>query len=353
MRRVEKLIDPFAPFEESETPPTTVARFSWHYLKPVRFWLGILFLASVAVGVVESTLYVLIGWFVDLLTRSTPDRIWAEHGTALTIVAIVVLVLRPLSHFIHEAISNQIIVPQTTTLIRWRTHLYTLGHALSYFQADFAGRLANRITQAGAAIREIAVTILDTLVYVGIFALAALGLFGSISPWLALPMLVWIASYTALLWFFVPRAQKRSLANAEARSATVGRIVDSYTNILTVKLFARAEEERSAVRASLERWMAAFLDTYRLITGVTGILALMNSMLLFATGAVSLMLWSRGAMTSGEAAAGWRWSCASWPCRAGSCRRSAACTRMSASSRRAWRRSRVRTGSSISPARPR
>ncbi len=304
LRPLEKLIDPFAPFDENEMPPRTVSRFTWHYLRPIRGWLIGLFALSVAVGVFESGLYLAIGWFVDLLARSTGDSLVSEHGAALAAAAALIVVVRPILMTAHEAVSNQIIVPQSTTMVRWRTHAYTLGHALGYFQADFAGRLANRITQVGPAIRELAVTVLDTLTYVAIFAVAALGLFGSISLWLALPMALWMAAYLGLMWFFVPRAQARSLANADARSIMVGRVVDSYTNILTVKLFARADDERSSVREALERWMGAFLDLMRLITGATALLSVMNSLLLAATAGLSLLLWSRGSMTSGEVAAG-------------------------------------------------
>jgi ATP-binding cassette subfamily B multidrug efflux pump len=303
-RWLESRIDPFAPFDEARTPPQTLRGFMWAYLAPVRGWLGVLLLTSVAVGIFESSLYLLIGWFVDLLARSDPQRLLADHGWQLAGIGALILFVRPLVHFANEVVSNQVIVPQTTGLIRWRTHTYTLGHALSYFQGDFAGRLANRIVQAGPAVREIAVTILDTLLYVAIFAATALGLFASISPWLALPMATWVVLYLALMRYFVPRAQKRSLAASEARSTLVGRIVDSYTNILTVKLFARAAEERSSVRDALERHTAAFLDSHRLITGVMGLQTLMNSALLFSTGALSLWLWSHGAMSSGEAAAG-------------------------------------------------
>jgi len=300
----ERRIDVFAPFDEGETPPGTVRGFMLHYLRPVRGWLWVLFAASLVIGVFESSLYVLIGWFVDLLATTPPDRLMADHGWQLALIGLVIVVVRPALHFAHELISNQVIVPQTTNMIRWRTHAYTLGHSLNYFQSDFAGRLANRITQAGPAVREIAVTVLDTLLYVAIYAVTALGLFGTVSLWLALPMLVWIAAYVALLRYFVPRAQKRSLAAADARSVLVGRIVDSYTNVLTVKLFARSAEERSAVREAIATHTEAFLNSFRLITGVTGVLAVMNSLLLFATGAISVALWSRGAMTSGEAAAG-------------------------------------------------
>ena len=301
---LERRIDPFAPFEEGEMPPASVARFTWHYLRPVRFWLVVLFFVSIAVGLFETSLYLLIGWFVDLLAGSTPERLFAEHGTQLWLVAALILIVRPILNTSNDIVTNQILVPQTTNMVRWRTHLYTLGHSLSYFQSDFAGRIGNRITQCGPAIRELAVTILDLLLYVAIFAVTALGLFTSISLILAAPMAVWIAAYVTLMRYFVPRAQGASLKNAEARSVAVGRIVDSYTNILTVKLFARAEEERSAVRRALEAWTRSFLDLFRLITRVDATLSVMNSVLIATTGGLCAYLWTHGAMTSGQAATG-------------------------------------------------
>jgi ATP-binding cassette subfamily B multidrug efflux pump len=301
---LERRIDPFAPFREGEMPPASVARFTWHYLKPVRFWLVVLFFVSIAVGLFETSLYLLIGWFVDLLAGSTPERLFAEHGTQLWLVAALILIVRPILNTSNDIVTNQILVPQTTNMVRWRTHLYTLGHSLSYFQSDFAGRIGNRITQCGPAIRELAVTILDSLLYVAIFAVTALGLFTSISLILAAPMAVWIMAYVTLMRYFVPRAQGASLKNAEARSVAVGRIVDSYTNILTVKLFARAEEERSAVRRALEAWTRSFLDLFRLITRVDATLSVMNSVLIATTGGLCAYLWTHGAMTSGQAATG-------------------------------------------------
>jgi ATP-binding cassette subfamily B multidrug efflux pump len=303
-RWFERRIDPFAPFDEEETPPATVSGFAWFYLRPVRRWLVLLFVVALAVGLFESSLYIFIGWIVDILARSTPQTVWAEHGAEMLVVGGLILVVRPVLNLVHSIVTNQIFVPQTTNMIRWRTHVYTLGHALSYFQADFAGRLSNRVMQTGNAIRSLAVTLLDTLLYVAIFAFTALGVFSAVSPWLALPMGLWILAYMVLLRFFVPRAKERSLKVADTRSALVGRVVDSYTNILTVKLFARDVEERSAVRGAVAANTEAFLDSLRLNTGVAGILAVMNSMLLVATGGFSVMLWTRGLMTSGEAATG-------------------------------------------------
>ncbi len=304
LERAEGRIDPFAPFDREETPPDRVSAFTWHYLRPVRGWLGVLIAISLAVGVLESGLYLLVGWFVDLLSTADPKTVFTDHGTALALAAFAVIVMRPLLHIAHDIITNQVIVPQTTNMIRWRTHSYTIGHALGYFQGDFAGRLANRVVQVGPAVREIAVTLLDTLLYVGIFAITAFLLFSSISPWLALPMALWMIGYGVLLRVFIPLARDRSLKNADTRSVLVARVVDTYTNALTVKLFARGENERASVREALARNTRAFLDLGRVIVVSAGTLAVMNSALLAAIAALSLMLWREGAMSTGEAAAG-------------------------------------------------
>ncbi|MEH3144133.1 MAG: ABC transporter ATP-binding protein [Methylobacterium frigidaeris] len=301
---LERRIDSFAPFDEERQPPGTISGFAAIYLRPVRGPLLGLLAVSLVAGSVEASLYLLMGWFIDLLARSRPETLWAEHGTGLVLAALLLLVVRPLFAWLHEALSNQMVVPQTTNMIRWRTHLYTLGHSLSYFQADFAGRLANRVTQVGPAVRELAVVVIDTLLYVAIFAVTAVGLFGSISPWLLLPVLVWILAYAGLTAHFVPRARARSLKVADTRSALIGRIVDSYTNILTVKLFARDREERSAVREATTAHTDAYLHSFRLITRTTSLLSLLNSALIVATAAAVVGLWSRGQMTTGEGAAG-------------------------------------------------
>ncbi len=304
LERAERRIDPFASFDREETPPDRVGAFAWYYLRPVRGWLVVLVLLSLAVGVLESGLYLLVGWFVDILASADPQTVFSDHGTALLLAAFAVIVLRPLLHILHDIVTNQVLVPQTTNMIRWRTHSYTLGHALGYFQGDFAGRLANRIVQVGPAVREIAVTLLDTLLYVGIFAITAFLLFSSISLWLALPMALWMIGYGLLLRYFIPLARDRSLKNADTRSVLVARVVDTYTNALTVKLFARAENERTSVREALARNTRAFLDLGRVIVASAGTLAVMNSALLAAIAGLSLMLWREGAMTTGEAAAG-------------------------------------------------
>ncbi|KAB1074882.1 ABC transporter ATP-binding protein [Methylobacterium planeticum] len=301
---LERRIDPFAPFDEGRMPPKTVLGFANFYLRPIRAALVVLLLISVVAGTIEASLYLLMRWFIDLMNTADRATVLQEHAGAIGLAVVLVLVVRPVSIWLHEVLSNQLVVPQSTNQIRWRTHLYTLGHSLSYFQADFAGRLANRVVQVGPAVRELAVVFIDTLLYVAIYAVTAVALFGSISPWLALPVVVWVAAYTLLTRWFVPRARKRSHATADTRSTLIGRVVDSYTNILTVKLFARDREERAAVREAVDVHTRAYLHQFRLVTLTTTVLGVMNSLLLIATGGVSFLLWQRAGMTTGEAAAG-------------------------------------------------
>ncbi|SIQ34147.1 ABC transporter ATP-binding protein [Bosea sp. TND4EK4] len=302
-RWLESRIDVFAPFDEREVPPRGVWRFMWHHIKGVKGWMALIMLTGLGFSGIEALMYLMVGWFVDLLTHSTPEAIWRDQGWLLIGAAFLLVVVRPLIYFANHAIVDQVVVPQITNQIRWRNHVYTLGHALSYFQNDFAGRLSARVIQAGQSIRGATIEVIDDLWYALIFATVALGFFGKTSLWLALPVVLWLGAYVALLAYFVPRAKKRSEANSLGRSSTTGRIVDAYTNILTVKLFARADAERSAVRESLGWWNESFLNLSRLITGVSVILQTMNSMLVVATAALSLWLWSHGAMTPGAVAA--------------------------------------------------
>ena len=172
---LERRIDPFASFEDGRMPPKTVTGFAAFYLRPMRTALVMLFLVAVAAGTVEASLYLLMGWFIDLLNNADRATILQDHGWKLGLAAMLLLVVRPFTIWLHEVMSNQLLVPQATNQVRWRTHLYTLGHSLSYFQADFAGRLANRVVQVGPAVRELAVVFIDTLLYVAIYAVTAVG----------------------------------------------------------------------------------------------------------------------------------------------------------------------------------
>ena len=302
-RWLESRVDVFAPFDEQVTPPRTVWAFMWHHLKEVKGWLGLILLTGLAFSGIEASMYLLVGWFVDILAKGNPATIWQDHGLHFLLLAFILVVLRPLVYFANHVIVDQVVVPPLTNRIRWRSHVYTLGHSLTYFNNDFAGRIASRVISVGQAVRSATVEVIDDLWYVIVFAFVAIGFFSNTSLWLALPVVVWMAGYCALMAYFVPRASKLSEANSHARSAGTGRIVDAYTNIATVKLFARADVEHSAVRETLKWWNSTYLDLKRLTTGVTTSLQLINSLLITVAGGLCLMFWSRGEMTPGAAAA--------------------------------------------------
>ncbi len=303
-RWLETRVDVFAPFDERQAPPDTVWRFIWHHIREVRGWLLVMLVTAFVFSAIEASLYLMVGWMVDLIAKNPPEVVFRDHAWLLALFAFMLLVVRPIVYFANHAVVDQVIVPQLTNRIRWRSHVYTLGHSLSYFQNDFAGRLSSRVIQAGQSVRSATVEVLDDMWYVLVFAGVAIGFFSTVSIWLMLPILVWMAAYVWLIIYFVPRATARSEKNSESRSAATGRIVDSYTNIMTVKLFARGDVERSSVRDALGNWVRTFLDLTRLITMVSVVLQAMNSVLIVVASGVSLWLWAKGAMTPGEVAAG-------------------------------------------------
>ncbi len=299
----EQRIDPFAPFDDKVTPPARVGAFIWHYIAPFRGLVAVNFAFALLIGIMESGMILLSGRFVDLLVSSQPTDILITHGAILAGLALFVAIVRPALMILGEVVLNQALVTPIYSRVRWRTHLYTLGHSLNYFQSDFAGRLANRVMQSGPAIQAVTLETLDNMAYVVIYVVVAFVAFTNINLVFGLPILAWAIAYSLLLRQFVPRAVALSAKQSDARSALLGRIVDSYTNILTVKLFARDHQERSAVKGAIERHTRLGLDTLRLLTIAVSVLILLNTLLLLSTGGLSLSLWRAGEMSVGEAGA--------------------------------------------------
>lgn len=302
-RWLETRINIFAPFPDGETPPTNVWRFMWWHIREVKGWLAAILLTGLAFSGIEALLYLMVGWFVDLLTYATPDAVWRDHGWTLLGVAFLIVVVRPIVYFMNHAVVDQVVTPAITNRVRWRSHVYTLGHALNYFNNDFAGRVGSRVIEVGRAIRGATIEIVDDLWYVLVFSSVAIGFFSQTSLWLALPVALWLAAYIGLLWFYIPRAVARSEVSSQARSLVTARVMDSYTNIMTVKLFARGEAERTAVATALRQWNNTFFDLNRLITGATAFLQFINSVLIVIAAALCLYFWRAGDMTPGAVAA--------------------------------------------------
>src|SRR5205807_1396485 len=237
-----------------------------------------------------------------LVTHIPPERFLAETWPWLVVMALVVLVARPSVTFIRYLITNQAIAAPFTGLIRWQAHWHVVRQSWAFFQNDFAGRIANRVMQTGPAIRETLVALLTSVWYIMVYGTTALILLASADPVLALPVALWFAGYLLLLRFLVPRMRDRSKDVSEGRSMLTGRIVDSYTNILTVKLFARAREEDAYVRDAIDQHTGLFYRSLRLNTLFSFCLSTLNALMVTGTGAMALVLWTRGNVDVGTVA---------------------------------------------------
>jgi ATP-binding cassette subfamily B multidrug efflux pump len=298
-RWFETRVDPFAPAPEGR-PPDTLAAFYWHYIRPVWRPFAALLVIGLIGSLIEVMLMAFVGSLVDMMrAASSPRAFFDENATVLLAMAFVALIGRPIVSTIHDLVKNQMITPAVTTRIRWQTHTYVLRQSLAFFQNDFAGRISTRIMQTGASLRDSVVQGVDAIWFMIVHVVGALVIFWEADARLVLPLLAWIGLYVAVLRVFVPRIQKLSTEASEARSWLTGRVVDSFTNILTVKLFAHAEREeayaREAMQGHLERHQAA----NRNLTVMEFVLYTLNGALLVSVAGLALWLWSRDAVSMG------------------------------------------------------
>jgi ATP-binding cassette subfamily B multidrug efflux pump len=217
-------------------------------------------------------------------------------------MALVALVARPLLNGLHDLLVNQAIVPSLTGRIRWQNHRYVIRQSLGFFQNDYAGRIANRIMQTGASLRESAVQIVDAIWYVLIYTGSAIVMFAHADGWLALPLLAWIVAYVATLAYFIPRTKARSWQASDARSKLMGRIVDGYSNILTLKLFAHTRREEAYVAEAMGEQVDKTRRMTRMTTAMDVTITTLNGFLIVGTSGLALWLWSQGRVTVGAIA---------------------------------------------------
>ena len=297
----EKVLAPTDVPERPEPPPGLLG-FYWHFARQAKGLFLALFVVEFFVAILDTAVPWFIGRIVKLITTVPADRFVAETWPWLVAMALVILVARPGIILARYLITNQAIAGPFTNLIRWQSHWHVVRQSWAFFQNDFAGRISNRVMQTGPALRESLVTAVTAVWYVIVYATTAIIMTAAADWWLALPILVWFAGYLALLAYFVPKLRDRSKVTSEARSLMMGRIVDSYTNILTVKLFARPRDEDDYVRDSVDRHTGRFLAQQRLITGFGVLLAMLNATLVAGSGALALALWQRGSIDVGAVA---------------------------------------------------
>ncbi|MEQ8356466.1 MAG: ABC transporter ATP-binding protein [Kiloniellaceae bacterium] len=297
----ERLFDPLAASDVHQPPESTTA-FFWHFLGPVRWLLVVTLLISGIAAMAELSLYAFLGGLVDWMTSSTPETFMADHSWGLIGMAVVAVVLRPIATLASRGLMTLSLVPGLTNRVRWLNHRYVLRQSLEYFQNDYAGRIAQKVLQTGHAVREAVVNVIDGVWFLLIYLLGTLALFAGIDWRLLLPVLAWILAYAAVIFFMVPPVRRKSAAMSEAHSALTGRVVDSYTNIQSVKLFAHTDREDAFAREAVARHTAAFRNLNRSIFAMTVSLTLVNTALIVVVAGLAIALWLNTAITVGAIA---------------------------------------------------
>jgi ATP-binding cassette, subfamily B, multidrug efflux pump len=301
IRFFEKLINPTAAPENPE-PPARLIPFYWHFAQQAKGLFILLFVIELFIALTDSAVPWCIGKIVTLVSKIEPDRFLAETWPWLVAMTLLMLVARPAVTFARYLVTNQAMAGPFSNLIRWQSHWHVVRQSWAFFQNDFAGRISNRVMQTGPAVRESLVSCVTAVWYIIVYGTTALIMMAAADLWLATPVLVWFAGYIALLVYFVPRMRDRSKLTSEARSMLMGRIVDSYTNILTVKLFARPRDEDEYVRDAVQYHTGRMQDGQRLITAFGTILAVLNGVLVAGSGGLALVLWRHGKVEVGAIA---------------------------------------------------
>jgi len=279
-------------------PPQGLLAFYWHFVKQTKGWYAAMFGASLAVALLDTVIPLFIGRLVGLMEAADRKAALAAQWPLLLGMVGLVLLVRPAAILVDIAIRHNYLVPGATSLIRWQSHWHVVRQGWPFFQNDFAGRIANRVMQTANALRESAMASIRSVWYIAALGITACTLM-LVADWrLGVPTLVWAAAYVAFLRYFVPRLRDLGRASSELRSLVMARVVDSYTNILTVKLFAKLADEDAYVRESIEDHRGAIRAHMTMITRFMFCLTAMNALLLVGTAAIGIWLWAQGAVSA-------------------------------------------------------
>ncbi|MEO1024365.1 MAG: ABC transporter ATP-binding protein [Pseudomonadota bacterium] len=301
-RRLESMVDPYVAYEEEDHPPQKLWPFLLRYCQPFRKVFALTAVITVLVAAIEIWLIAYVGRLVDVLAESEPGTFWGEYGFEMLVVGAFLLLLRPIIQLIDVGLLNNAIMPNFATLIRWRSHSHVLRQSVGWFENDFAGRIANRIMQTPPAAGEAVFQVFDAMAYALAYSIGALILLGDADPLLALPLAAWLVLYGLLVRWTVTRVGPASKASSDARSAITGRVVDSYTNIHSVKMFAHTDAERDYAKEAIDKARTTFQKEMRIYTKMDVGLTFINGFLIVAVVGWAIWLWSIGAVTVGAVA---------------------------------------------------
>ena len=284
------------------TPPSGLLSFYWHFISQTPWPYVAMIVTSLSVAVADMCIPVFVGKLVALM--EAPDRAaaLASQATTLSAMILVVLIVRPFLQFSDIAIRHNALMPGATSLVRWQSHWHVLRQSWPFFQQDFAGRIANRVMQTAQALRDSVMSSIRAGLYLSTYGVLTLVLVSRFDWRLTVPTLLWLVAYAVFLRFFVPRLRELAKQSSDVRSLVMARVVDSYTNILTVKLFSKMVDEDAYVREVLDQHQDAISLHMRMTSRFMFTLQSLNALLLVSTTVIGLTLWARGAVDASQVA---------------------------------------------------
>ena len=301
-RFFENLVDPYEDYDQSIPMPQKVWPFIWHFSKPFRGIYVAAGILSLVVAAVEVIMLAVMGWLVDQLIGD-PSTFWAEHGWQMAGLAVFVLAIRPVSQLLSICTLLLGLIPNFDALVRWRAHRQVLRQSIGWFENDFAGRIAQRVMQTPNSAHEVVFQVFDAAAYAVAYAFGALILLGDADPRLMIPLVLWLIGYGTLMRWMIKRVGPVSVAASDARSNLTGRIVDSYTNIHSVKMFAHHDNELNFAKEAIDGYYNAQKKELRLFATIEGWLVFLNGLLIVAVVGWAIYLWTIGSATAGVVAA--------------------------------------------------
>ncbi|MFU1519759.1 ABC transporter ATP-binding protein [Vreelandella alkaliphila] len=297
-RYFERRVNPY-PEGEVATPPKGLLPFIWHFSRPVWPWLLLMSVATALVSAAEVVFFSYMGDLVDWLGNVERANFWSDHGLWLAGVGLLVIIGLPLLVLAQSLVTHQSIFGNYPMIGRWLSHRHMLSQSLAFYQDEFAGRVSQKVMQTALAIRETVTKVMDLMVYAIVYFTGAAILLGRADPWLLLPLGLWLIGYLGIMRFFVPRLRDVSMAQADARAQMTGRVVDSYSNIQTIKLFADTEREQGYAKDAMQGFMDTVHRQMRLVTIMSVCLTLLNTLLLVGTAGMAISAWYFDAISLG------------------------------------------------------
>lgn len=297
----ESLINPY-PADPPQQPPNTLAKFFWHYTRGCWKVLAVMMVSIIVLSAVEVSLFGFMGNIVDWLGSANKETFLNDEGWKLAAMVGVALLLVPILSLFHSLLVHQAVLGNYGMIMRWQMHRYLLRQSMAFFADEFAGRIATKVMQTSLALRDATVTILNVMVFVGVYFLGGLVLLATFHWALAIPFICWLIVYAFALKYFLPLMSDIAKRQADARSIMTGRVVDSYTNITTVKLFAHTDREEKYARDAMDTFLQTVHPQMRLSTEFELAVQILNGLLLVGAGGVGIWLWLGDLSTVGGVA---------------------------------------------------